>query len=58
MAFIAGIYASLGFSGLFVVLGASLFAVMVGLLIFGHNTSKRSLEDISAGAEPHAAAAH
>ena len=57
MGFMAGMYAFLGFSGLFIVLGGSLFVVMIGVLVFGHNTSKRTLEDISGEAEPQAAVA-
>lgn len=58
MGYMAVFYAFLGFSGLFVVLGGGLFLIMIGVLIFGHNTSKRTLEDISGEAAPHAAAAH
>jgi putative MFS transporter len=57
MGYTAFFYALLGFSGLFVVMGGCLFLIMIAVLIFGHNTSKRTLEDISGEKTPQAAAA-
>ena len=57
MAYMAFFYALLGFSGLFIVLGGCLFIMMIAVLVFGHNTSKKTLEDISGEKAPQAAAA-
>ena len=57
MAYMAFFYALLGFSGLFIVLGGCLLIMMIAVLIFGHNTSKKTLEDISGEKAPQTAAA-
>lgn len=47
LAFTANMYGALGFSGFLTLTAACLFAVMIGVLLFGHQTSRRSLEAIS-----------
>jgi putative MFS transporter len=47
MIYIAAMYNAWGFSGFLAFTGACLFVVQIGLLLFGHQTSRRSLEAIS-----------
>ena len=44
---IASLYMALGFSGFLSMTGGCIVLVMIGVLVFGHSTSKRSLEEIS-----------